>query len=159
METLREKDVKWLTAEEQRAWRNIIEGVNVLLEGLNQDLEADAELNLHEYETLVRLSEAPKHTLRMSELARELAHSRSRITHTVRRLEKRGYVTRVSCLRDGRGINCVLNDAGLEKLAASAPGHVASVRSRLLCVIKESELKALGLAFEKVIRANSRPNN
>ena len=59
---------------------------------------------LNEYEILVRLSEAPERTLRMSVLADGVAHSRSRLTHTVRRLEKDGYVERFSCTSDGRGV-------------------------------------------------------
>ena len=80
-------DVRWLTADEQRAWRAYRDGTARLLDVLAHELEEDSGLSLGEYEVLVRLSEAPQRTLRMSELAGELAHSRSRLTHTVRRMD------------------------------------------------------------------------
>ena len=85
-------DVRWLTAEQQTHWRAYRDGTALLMDVLARELDEDAGLSLAEYEVLVRLSEAPGRTLRMSELAGELAHSRSRLTHTIRRMEDAGLV-------------------------------------------------------------------
>jgi DNA-binding MarR family transcriptional regulator len=99
---------------------------------------------------LVRLSEAPGRTLRMSELAGELAHSRSRLTHTVRRMEAAGLVERAPCLEDARGVNCTMTETGWQRLVAAAPAHVASVRARLVDVLTPEQMAALGDAMGAV---------
>ncbi len=143
-------DVPWLSAEQQVSWRSFLLGVARLNEALNRVMERDAGLSLSEYEVLVRLSEAPDHTLRMSELATSLVHSRSRLTHTVGRLESRGWVERRACEDDRRGVNCVMTDAGYAHLVASAPGHVRAVRELLVDRLTDDELRALGEAMSKV---------
>ena len=97
-------DVRWLSPDEQVAWRAYIRGVAVVLETLNQDMETVNGISLHEYEVLSYLSESADWTLRMSTLADLLVHSRSRLTHTVRRLESQGYVRRIPCEDDRRGL-------------------------------------------------------
>ena len=87
-------DVRWLTAAEQGYWRSYVLGTARLGEALSRQLDRDAGLSMHEYEILVRLSEAPYRSLRMAELASSLVHSRSRVTHTVSRLEQRGLIER-----------------------------------------------------------------
>jgi DNA-binding MarR family transcriptional regulator len=143
-------DVRWLSADEQRAWRAYRDGTARLLDALAHDLEEASGLSLGEYEVLVRLSEAPGRTLRMSELAGELAHSRSRLTHTVRRMEAAGLVERAPCLEDARGVNCTLSEAGWLRLVDAAPAHVDSVRARLVDVLSPAQMQALGDAMGAV---------
>jgi DNA-binding MarR family transcriptional regulator len=143
-------EVRWLTAEQQEHWRAFLVGTARLNDALGRQLERDSDLSLSEYEVLVRLSEAPDHTLRMSLLADELAHSRSRVTHTVRRLESAGLVRRRACAGDGRGVNCTMTDAGYERLETAAPGHVRAVRTNLVDVLTDTQLRALGEAMAAV---------
>ncbi|NMR18781.1 MarR family winged helix-turn-helix transcriptional regulator [Cellulomonas fimi] len=152
MATTTEHEPRWLDLEQQRHWRDFLDGAVRLTDALGQQLERDSGLSLSEYEVLVRLSEAPTRTLRMSELADELAQSRSRTTHTIRRMEARGFVERRACKDDGRGVNCTMTDAGSARLEAAAPGHVAAVREHLVDVLSEPQLRALGEAMA-VVRA------
>src|SRR5699024_4317623 len=94
----------WLTSAEQEAWRTFLYATTLLTDRLGEVLQSDPEidLTLGEYEILVRLSEAERKFLRMSELADKVVHSRSRLTHTVGRMEKRGLVERVRCSEAGR---------------------------------------------------------
>ncbi len=140
----------WLSAEQQRHWRAYLAGTARLTEALNRQLERDAGLSLSEYEILVRLSDAPARSVRMSELARSLVQSRSRISHTVTRLERRGLVERRTCPADGRGVSCVLTEQGFGALAAAAPGHVEAVRAELVDRISDAQLRALGEAMSAV---------
>jgi DNA-binding MarR family transcriptional regulator len=132
------------------SWRSLLTGTSALFAALNQDLEEAAGLSLNEYEILVRLSESNDRTLRMSVLADGLVHSRSRITHTVRRMEQMGLVVRQSAVDDGRGVDCRMTDDGYARLVTAAPIHVESVRRRLVDVVTPSELAAMGEAFERV---------
>lgn len=139
--------VRWLTEDEQAFWRAYLLGSARLTEALTRQLEMDAQVSLSEYEILVRLSEVPDHTLRMSELAACLVHSRSRLTHTVSRMERRGLVRRENCVGDGRGVNCVLTDGGFALLQATAPGHVRAVRTHLVDRLTPEQFRALGEAM------------
>lgn len=143
-----EERTPWLTTDQQRAWRAYLSGSARLSEALTRQLEQDSGLSLSEYEILVRLSEIPERTLRMSELASSLVHSRSRLTHTVSRLERRGLVRRETCLADGRGVNCVMTDEGYALLVDAAPGHVRAVRTNLVDLLTDEQMAALGEAME-----------
>ncbi len=136
----------WLDAEEQRAWRAFIFSSNTLLGNLSTALERapGIDLTLAEYEILVRLSEAPDGSLRMSELAEQVVHSRSRLTHTVSRLENRGLVQRLRCTKDGRGREAVMTEEGRTLLEKAAPVHVQSVRDLILDVLGRERFLALG---------------
>ncbi|GAA1653893.1 MarR family winged helix-turn-helix transcriptional regulator [Georgenia ruanii] len=134
----------WLDEDQQQSWRQLLRGSAKLFDDLNRDLEEQSGLSLSEYEVLVRLSEAEGRVLRMSVLADELVHSRSRLTHTIRRMEEAGLVERSSCPDDRRGVNCTLTAAGFARLEAAAPGHVDSVRARLVDRISSEQLRQLG---------------
>jgi DNA-binding MarR family transcriptional regulator len=140
----------WLTAEQQVAWRSYLLGSILLGERLDRDLRNKHDLSLPEYEILVRLSESPQRELRMAELAHSLRHSRSRLTHTVNRLEQAGYVVRRACSSDGRGVMATLTDLGLATLVKAAPDHVASVRDHLVDVLTADEFRVVGEAFARV---------
>lgn len=141
---------RWLSQEQQQQWRAFRDCTVLLLDALGHELEEQSQLSLHEYEVMVRLSESPGRTMRMSQLATDIAHSRSRLTHTIARMEAAGLVQRVACESDARGVNCVLTEAGWQALVAAAPGHVESVREHLVDVLSCDEMAALGAAMAKV---------
>jgi DNA-binding MarR family transcriptional regulator len=141
---------EWLTTEQQRAWRAFLLGSTLLMDRLDRDLRERHDLSLPEYEILVRLSESPNRALRMAELADSVKNSRSRITHTIARMERAGLVVRRQCASDGRGVFALLTDSGYEKLVDAAPWHVESVRSALIDVVDPADLAAVGRAFSAV---------
>jgi DNA-binding MarR family transcriptional regulator len=142
--------VRWLTPEEQSVWRAFLDVSRLMTEQMNRQLSDESSMSLPEYEILVALSEAPDHRLRMSELADRVLSSRSRITHTVGRIEERGLVRRESCADDGRGVLCVLTDEGFAVLEAAAPGHVEMVRRVMFDPLTATEAEHLGVALRKV---------
>lgn len=141
---------RWLTESQQRAWRSYLLGTTLLTERLDRDLREKHGLSLPEYEILVRLSESPNRALRMAELADAVKNSRSRITHTVQRLEGQGFVLRRSCESDGRGVIAVLTDDGYDKLADAAPDHVESVRAALIDGLSADDIAVIGRVFAGV---------
>ena len=122
---------RWLDEEEQRTWRTFMVAARLLFEQLDRELQKEAAVPGAYYEVLVRLSEAPDRRLRMSELADRSQSSRSRLSHTIARLEEAGWVNRERCPSDGRGSFAVLTDAGFAALEAAAPFHVEGVRTHL----------------------------
>lgn len=121
-----------LAPVQSQAWRAFLRGTAQVNEVVNRDLEDLAGLSLHEYEVLQRLSDAPERTMRMSALAAELVYSRSRLTHTVRRMEDSGLVSRSTCESDRRGVNCTITEHGMARLNQALPGHVSAVREHLV---------------------------
>ena len=144
---------RWLNDDEQQAWRAYLRGSRFLEEALDRDLQEHG-VQLSEYEILSMLSESTGRRLRMSELADLVVQSRSRLTHTAARLEKRGWVVRQSCLSDRRGVELVLTDQGRRRLEETAKDHVESVRRNLLDVMSPAEFLALGSAMAKVEAAS-----
>ncbi|MCX3286845.1 MarR family transcriptional regulator [Streptomyces sp. NEAU-H22] len=122
------KEPRWLTDEEQRVWRSFMEGVTLLDDHLDRQLQRDAGMPHVYYGLLVKLAEAPRRRLRMTELAMLAKITRSRLSHAIARLEKNGWVRREDCPDDKRGQFAVLTDEGLEVLRQTAPGHVEAVR-------------------------------
>ncbi|HEX7276060.1 MAG TPA: MarR family transcriptional regulator [Acidimicrobiales bacterium] len=141
---------RWLTLEEQQTWRAFLDAQQLLFEMLDHELQRDGGIPHGYYEILVRLSEAPDRTLRMSQLAERSQSSRSRISHAVARLEETGWVRRETCPTDRRGSMAVLTDKGFEALAAAAPGHVEGVRSHLFDQLDAEQVAQLRAISEAV---------
>ncbi|KQP25974.1 MarR family winged helix-turn-helix transcriptional regulator [Aeromicrobium sp. Leaf272] len=143
-------DTPWLDADQQQWWRSYMGGTTVLIDQLDRDLRAAHDLSMAEYEILVRLSEADDRSIRMAELAAAVSHSRSRITHTIARLERDGIVRRTASCTDGRGVSAVLTDHGYEVLGQAAHTHVRGVHEYLVSRCSREDLEAVGRVFEAV---------
>ena len=141
---------RWLTDDEQRAWRAYIRLAQLLMRQLDRDLHPFG-LSMHDYEILVELSEAPACRLRMTELADRTAQSRSRLSHQINRMEAKGLVSREGCEGDKRGTFAVLTASGAETITAVAPSHVWSVREHFVDQLGSRDLNTLTDAYEPVL--------
>lgn len=136
-------NMHWLDADEQRTWRSFLAAGRLLFDRLDRQLQHDSGLPHAYYEILVRLSEAPGRTLRMSRLASSSLFSRSRLSHAVARLEESGWVRRRACSTDRRGAYAELTEEGLARLESAAPGHVEAVRTHLFDQLTGEQQAAL----------------
>ncbi|MEU8380494.1 MarR family transcriptional regulator [Streptosporangium sp. NPDC048865] len=134
---------RWLTDDEQRAWRAFALATRLLTDRLDRELLAAADMPSTYYELLVLLSEAPGRTLRMSELANWTNSKPSRISHAINKLEQKGWVRREHCADDRRGWLAVLTDDGFAALRAAAPRHVAGVREHLVDLLTPEQIRHL----------------
>src|ERR1700691_2301653 len=137
----------WLNSEEQQAGRATVNLSQLLLRQLDREL-AEHGLNGRDYEILVELSEAPEHRLRMTELADATSQSRSRLSHQVSRMEKRGLVRRDDCEGDKRGTFAVLTKAGVEATGRGAPHHVENVRRHFIDRLTPQQQEEVRSAFQ-----------
>jgi DNA-binding MarR family transcriptional regulator len=144
---------RWLTADEEAAWRTFVQVMVRLPWAIECQLQSDATLSFTEYHVLARLSEDPDHRLRMSELAILTNASLSRLSHLMKRLESRGLVRRETDTTDGRFTNAIMTDAGYELLVASAPGHVARVRSLVIDALSPTELRHFRTASQRLLES------
>jgi DNA-binding MarR family transcriptional regulator len=143
-------ETAWLDEDEQRSWRALLMGMTLLLDRLDDDLHRACDLSLVEYEILVRLSEREGRQMRMAQLADALAHSRSRVTHTITRMERAGLVARTSSPEDGRGVIAAMTEAGYDLLVRVAPMHVGGVRAHLVDLSSREDFRAVGRVMNAV---------
>jgi DNA-binding MarR family transcriptional regulator len=142
---------RWLNAGELHAWLPIGGLLLKLPAALDAQTLRDSGLSHFEYLVLASLSEAPDRTRRMSELAALANGSLSRLSHVVKRLEKRGWIERTACPSDGRYTNAVLTKDGWEKVLAAAPGHVEAVRALILDALTPEELERFGDMARRIL--------
>ncbi|MCV7224771.1 MarR family winged helix-turn-helix transcriptional regulator [Mycolicibacterium komossense] len=143
-------ETMWLDDDQQRAWRQLLSMIMELPAALESDLQRTTGLTTFEYLVLANLSEAENKTLRMSELAARANSSLSRLSHVVKRLADDGLVIKGVCADDGRVSVVELTKAGMKRVAAAAPLHVAKVRELVVEPLTKAELIGLGKAAEAI---------
>lgn len=136
-------EVPWLDDAEQRVWRQWLFVTSRLPTALNAQLQTDSDLSLQDFEVLVALDESPENRSRIAALAVSLQWERSRLSHHVTRMAKRGLVARQECGDDARGSVVVLSEQGRARLVQAAPGHVRAVRRLMLDALDREDLAAL----------------
>lgn len=136
-------DVRWLDDRQQKAWRLFLAATRHLEAKLDRQLQLDAGVPHAYYQILAMLSEAPELIMRMSELAKLVDASPSRLSHSMSRLEERGWVERQRCDGDARGIHARLTPEGLSAILDIAPGHVTAVRESLFDRLTPEQVEQL----------------
>lgn len=134
---------RWLTDHEQQAWRAYQRLRHQLDARLRADLVRTSGMSDADYAVLVHVSEAPDERVRARDLAEALGWEKSRLSHQISRMEKRGMVERADCPTDARGSFVVLTTRGREAIAAAAPLHVDAVRRYLIDGLSPAQLDAL----------------
>ena len=143
-------DGQWLTEGEQQAWSALASVLVRLDAALDAQLRRDAGMSHFDYEVLARLSEAPRRTMRMSELAARAEGSLPRLSQVIARLESAGWVLRTPDPANGRYTLAVLTDEGHAKLAATAPGHVRAVRALVFDPLTKVQVKQLAAIGQRI---------
>ena len=134
---------RWLTDEEQQAWRGLLRMTSQLNARANRQLLQEYRISLADYEVLVALSEAPEGQLRVFEVADALAWEQSRVSHQLARMQRRGLITREGCATDARGAFAVLTADGRAAIERAAPAHVEQVRQLVFDELSHEQVSAL----------------
>jgi DNA-binding MarR family transcriptional regulator len=145
------RDDAWLSDDEQRVWRTWLRANVLLHAAVGAQLDRDSGLSESDYAVLVHLSEAPDGRLRGKALACALQWEKSRLSHHLGRMERRGLVERVECPTDGRGAFVVITADGRSRIEAAAPLHVAEVRRVFVDALGPEHLAALGAAVQRLV--------
>jgi DNA-binding MarR family transcriptional regulator len=140
----------WLTDEQQRAWQAWMRVMLRLQYEMNRQLQDDAGLTLADYDVLVALSNASGSRLQLSDLAATVGWERSRLSHHLLRMGKRGLVDRLPSDNDGRATDAVLTSAGRRAITQAASGHVARVRELFFGGLQPRALPSLTKALEQI---------
>jgi len=142
---------RWLDDQQQRTWRAWLTVSELVPRALDAQLQRDAGISHAAYIVLAMLSESPTRSRRMSDLARRAHQSQSRLSHTVARLEERGWVRRERSAEDGRGNLAVLTNEGWAVVRSVAPGHVDAVREAMFDALTEEQAEAFGEALDAIV--------
>jgi DNA-binding MarR family transcriptional regulator len=142
---------RWLDDQEQRAWRGYLAMHARLTARLHRQLQVEAGLSLADFDVLVQLTDRPDRRARVLELADALQWEKSRLSHHLSRMQRRGLVTREDCPDDGRGAFIVLTGEGRTAIEHAAPRHVATVRELMFDQLAPDQVTALGDVAEQVL--------
>ena len=142
---------RWLDERQQQVWQAYLHMNQHLFAFLEQQLAREGGLSGSDYKVLVPLSEAPDGLLRARDLGIEIGWDRSRLSHHLSRMEKRGLVVREECAEDGRGLMVRLTGAGRKAIEAAAPDHAEHVQRYFFDLMSKKELDTLGEVFERVL--------
>ena len=132
------------------AWTSFLRAHATLMRRLDTDLEGETGLALADFDVLAQLAEAHGQ-LRMTELADRALISRSGMSRRVARLADQGLVRRDKAGTDGRGVVVALTEAGMARLAETAPVHVRGISKLFVAQLDDQELALLERALNKVI--------
>jgi DNA-binding MarR family transcriptional regulator len=144
---------RWLDDDEQQAWRAYVKMQSHLNAAVGRRMQADSQLSLPDFEVLVQLTDTPEGRVRVFELARALDWEKSRLSHHLRRMQKRGLVSREECPDDARGAFIVLTADGRKAIEQAAPHHVETVRKLVFDVLTRDQVDALRAISEQILRA------
>jgi DNA-binding MarR family transcriptional regulator len=148
---------QWLTEDQQRAWRGLVQMTSRLDARLNRELQQTSGLSLADYDVLVLLTEAPDGRLRMFKLIEYLQWEQSRLSHHIARMQRRGLVAREECTTDRRGAFVVLTDAGRDAIEKAAPGHVGLVRHLVFDGLSDEQVAMLESFVSRVLSRLAEP--
>ncbi|MER5555141.1 MarR family transcriptional regulator [Streptomyces sp. NPDC002793] len=141
----------WLDPEQKAAWGSFIRMQETLIGRLSRSLQVDSGMSAADYAVLVSLTERGDGRMRLLDLAKLVEWEKSRMSHQVTRMAKRGLVAREECPDDGRGAFIVATPAGCKAIEEAAPTHVEHVRRLFIDALTPNQLSALGRISEHVL--------
>ena len=144
---------RWLSDEQQQAWRRFVEVLVKIPAALEAQLQRDAGLTHMGYIVLSALSERDDRRLAMSRLAKRASASLSRLSHVVARLEAQGWVRRERDAEDGRVQIAVLTEEGYAKVVDSAPGHAEAVQQLVFDRLTPAQVRQLAKLADALLEA------
>ncbi|MFJ4682337.1 MarR family winged helix-turn-helix transcriptional regulator [Streptomyces sp. NPDC088789] len=144
-------ETRWLTPREAEIWATYRRLCRDLRRAQDQQLQQDSGISAADYALLAPLSESADGVLRARDLGVEVDWERSRLSHQISRMEKRGLVVREACEDDARGSMVRLTVKGRETIEAAAPGHVEIVRQLFFDPLDADEMKTLGEFLGRIV--------
>ena len=142
---------RWLDEREAHLWRSWLRLNQELLSILEEQISREGGLSGADYAVLDPLSAAPDGMLRARELGREILWDRSRLSHQLGRMEKRGLLVREECAEDARGAMVRMTDAGRTAIKRAAPGHVAATRRYFFDHLSNEEVDQLTTVIDRIL--------
>lgn len=147
--TVTEPVERTLTARDPRLapWRQFLMAHARVSRRLDDELRADHDLSLAEYDALLTIAQAPDRRIRMRQLADQVILSKSGVTRLIDRLVVDGLVERSACETDARGAEAVLTPTGLDRLRAASQTHLRGIERHFIEAVDAGDLPVLERAL------------
>lgn len=150
-----------LTPSQQRAWVSYMRVYHRLEYEMNRHLQRDCGLSLGDYTVLNALDNAPDRTAQLSSLATVIGWERSRLSHHLQRMARRGLIERLESADDGRATDVALTAEGSQRFRAAVPVHAAWVRGTVFSDTDRGQEAALAdiltAVYDSVLRRGTLP--
>jgi DNA-binding MarR family transcriptional regulator len=130
------------TREQLHVWREFIETTERLNAQLASRMLRNSAVSAADHQVLLALSEAPGRRYRSSELAAHVGWERSRLSHHLGRMERRGLISRVACADDSRGSEILLTSDGADAFRRCSVPHLRDVRELFIDALAPQQLAA-----------------
>ncbi|MGC5031122.1 MarR family winged helix-turn-helix transcriptional regulator [Micromonospora sp. DT229] len=141
---------RWLTSEQQAAWDSFIRMQEKLVGRLSRRVQADSGMSASDYLVLAKLTETGGR-MRFMDLVKLLEWEKSRMSHQIARMTKRGLVNKEECPEDGRGAFIIATSAGVTAIEDAAPRHVEHVRRLFIDALTQDELDTFARISKRVL--------
>jgi DNA-binding MarR family transcriptional regulator len=150
---------RWLDEREAHLWRAWLRVAHELPRALEEEINQGSGLSAADYAVLIPLSESADGVLRPRDIGREIWWDRSRLSHQLTRMEKRGLVAREECAEDGRGALVRMTPAGRAAIEGAAPDHVEATRRYFFDHLSSRDIDVLSRVFDRVLVNLDRASN
>ena len=144
-------ETPWLSEAEMRAWRGLQLMQMRLDRDLARQLAADSNLSHSDYLVLVVLTEHDEGRQRINDVGAILGWEKSRLSHHLTRMAKRGLVVKEACDADRRGSYIRISDEGRQAIESAAPQHVRTVRDLFIDQLTSAQLECLAEVAETIL--------
>jgi DNA-binding MarR family transcriptional regulator len=132
-----------MSAQELATWRALVDTTAELRRILGARLSQESLLSPGDYQVLLALTEAAGRRLRSSELAESIDWERSRLSHHLGRMERRGLIRRDECATDSRGAEVSLTDDGARMFRAATAPHMRAIKQHFADALTPEQFDAL----------------
>jgi DNA-binding MarR family transcriptional regulator len=150
-----------LNTSQQQAWLSYMRVYHRMEYEMNRQLQSECGMSLGDYTVMNALTNAPRRRAQLSSLATTIGWERSRLSHHLQRMSRRGYVERVPSDIDGRATDAVLTSAGWRAFRSAAPRHAAWVKRLFFSELNRDQVKALADVltgvYETILRNGTLP--
>jgi len=130
-----------LSPHELRVWHAFLLMGEDVLGRVGRDIAQATGLSGAEFGVLSRLAALGKGEMRQQALARVMTWDKSRLSHQLTRMQRRGLIERRDA--DGNTVLVVLSKLGQERLEAARPIHADSVRRNLLSRLTPEQIDTI----------------
>lgn len=133
-------------------WRAFLLAHTRVFRRLDEELRAEHDLTIGEYDALLTIAQAPQRRIRMRQLADQVILSKSGVTRLIDRLVDDGLVERSACLADARGAEAVLTERGLTRLRAASKTHLRGIHEHFLATLDSDDLDVIERTMSSIAR-------
>jgi DNA-binding MarR family transcriptional regulator len=132
-----------MTTGELTVWRALVDTTTELRRLLGAQLLHETNLSPADYQVLLALSEAAGRQLRSSELAATIDWGRSRLSHHLARMQRRGLIRRDGCATDSRGAVVLLTEDGAGMFRGATAPHTRAIKRHFNDALTPEQFEAL----------------